>query len=271
MTKLKNSLYSGSGWVMCGGNQRRIEPAKSSHFHLLHERHDNRPHISRFDTPLHPLLVCPKDEWCLLTRESCFVSAAPDDAASPLALCRADSMWVAVDPYGSHCGGAQSSYDKCIREVQNSIISSPLVVLSSDSGCSLRIQTTLSLFPGTCCLAWDKTWSLALHYTWSLNLHKIFTPCPLHPSTLYSLSPTMMYHLISLLSLLPIALGAVLLPRNSSAIACNNSPDLCSRSYSNITQLGAHDSAFLRDASTGFSSSGNQYVLSIICHTLTLT
>lgn len=79
-----------------------------------------------------------------------------------------------------------------------------------------------------------------------------------------------MYHrFISLLSLLPVALGAALGPRNSSttSTACNNSPDLCSRSYSNITQLGAHDSPFLRDASTGYSSSGNQYVLYIDGHT----
>jgi hypothetical protein len=42
-------------------------------------------------------------------------------------------------------------------------------------------------------------------------------------------------------------------------VACNNSPDLCSKSYSSIAQLGAHDSSFLRDASTGDSTSGNQY------------
>ncbi|EXJ89170.1 hypothetical protein A1O3_02234 [Capronia epimyces CBS 606.96] len=41
--------------------------------------------------------------------------------------------------------------------------------------------------------------------------------------------------------------------------ACNNSPDLCSKSYNNIVHLGAHDSPFVRDASTGFSTSGNQY------------
>lgn len=41
--------------------------------------------------------------------------------------------------------------------------------------------------------------------------------------------------------------------------ACNNSPDLCSRSYSSITHLGAHDSPFVRDATTGYSVSGNQY------------
>ncbi|KAL2130535.1 hypothetical protein VTI74DRAFT_6256 [Chaetomium olivicolor] len=41
--------------------------------------------------------------------------------------------------------------------------------------------------------------------------------------------------------------------------ACNNSPDLCSRAYNNITHMGAHDSAFLRDASTGNSIAGNQY------------
>lgn len=41
-------------------------------------------------------------------------------------------------------------------------------------------------------------------------------------------------------------------------VACNNSPDLCGRSYANVTHLGAHDSAFLRDASTGYSQAGNQ-------------
>ncbi|KAF1915849.1 PLC-like phosphodiesterase [Ampelomyces quisqualis] len=41
--------------------------------------------------------------------------------------------------------------------------------------------------------------------------------------------------------------------------ACNNSPDLCSRSYSNITHLGAHDSPFLRNQETGFSTSGNHF------------
>ena len=50
------------------------------------------------------------------------------------------------------------------------------------------------------------------------------------------------------------ALGLV-----SAQTACNNSPDLCSRSYDNITYLGAHDSPFLRDSSTGFSTSGNQF------------
>ncbi|KAI0851036.1 PLC-like phosphodiesterase [Daldinia vernicosa] len=45
----------------------------------------------------------------------------------------------------------------------------------------------------------------------------------------------------------------------SSTTACNNSPDLCSRSYSDITHMGAHDSAFLRDASTSNSIAGNQY------------
>jgi hypothetical protein len=41
--------------------------------------------------------------------------------------------------------------------------------------------------------------------------------------------------------------------------ACNNSPQLCNRNYSNITHLGAHDSAFLRDSSTSFSTAGNQF------------
>ncbi|KAF2963157.1 hypothetical protein GQX73_g10416 [Xylaria multiplex] len=46
---------------------------------------------------------------------------------------------------------------------------------------------------------------------------------------------------------------------STSTVACNNSPDLCSRSYSNITHMGAHDSSFLRDASTQNSIAGNQY------------
>ncbi|KAI0887536.1 PLC-like phosphodiesterase [Annulohypoxylon maeteangense] len=46
---------------------------------------------------------------------------------------------------------------------------------------------------------------------------------------------------------------------STSTTACNNSPSLCSRSYSNVTHMGAHDSAFLRDASTSNSVAGNQY------------
>lgn len=46
---------------------------------------------------------------------------------------------------------------------------------------------------------------------------------------------------------------------SNSSVACNNSPDLCSRAYNNITHMGAHDAAFLRDASTDNSAAGNQY------------
>jgi hypothetical protein len=46
---------------------------------------------------------------------------------------------------------------------------------------------------------------------------------------------------------------------SASVVACNNSPSLCNRSYSNITHMGAHDSSFLRDASTSNSIAGNQY------------
>ncbi|KAF2134775.1 hypothetical protein P153DRAFT_362512 [Dothidotthia symphoricarpi CBS 119687] len=41
--------------------------------------------------------------------------------------------------------------------------------------------------------------------------------------------------------------------------ACNNSPSLCSKAYNNITHLGAHDSPYLRNEATSFSTSGNQY------------
>lgn len=46
---------------------------------------------------------------------------------------------------------------------------------------------------------------------------------------------------------------------STSNVACNNSPDLCSRKYDNITHMGAHDAAFLRNAETGNSVAGNQY------------
>ncbi|KUJ07231.1 uncharacterized protein LY89DRAFT_678194 [Mollisia scopiformis] len=46
---------------------------------------------------------------------------------------------------------------------------------------------------------------------------------------------------------------------STSTVACNNSPELCNRNYNNITHMGAHDAAFLRDSSTSFSTSGNQY------------
>ena len=65
-----------------------------------------------------------------------------------------------------------------------------------------------------------------------------------------------------LLALLPVVACATLSPQNDS-IACNNSPALCSLSYSTITHLGAHDSPFVRDASTSFSTSGNQGVDSV--------
>jgi hypothetical protein len=63
--------------------------------------------------------------------------------------------------------------------------------------------------------------------------------------------------LTSLFALLGLAGAASLQPRQ--AVACNNSPDLCGKSYSDITHLGAHDSPFLRDSSTDFSTSGNQF------------
>jgi hypothetical protein len=60
-----------------------------------------------------------------------------------------------------------------------------------------------------------------------------------------------------LATLLGLTSAVVLQPRQTTA--CNNSPDLCSKSYSAITHLGAHNSPFLRDASTRFSTSGNHY------------
>ncbi|KAL2818492.1 PLC-like phosphodiesterase [Aspergillus cavernicola] len=60
-----------------------------------------------------------------------------------------------------------------------------------------------------------------------------------------------------LLALLPFAAASSVVSRQTTA--CNNAASLCSKSYGDITHLGAHDSPFLRDESTGNSLSGNQY------------
>ena len=96
------------------------------------------------------------------------------------------------------------------------------------------------------------------------NQHSLFTT-RLHTPHTFEISLSRLASMRSsfpFLFLLPITLAASFsnpFSRRASAVACNNSPDLCDRSYSNITQLGAHDSPFLRDASTGNTDSGNQY------------
>ncbi|KPI40000.1 PI-PLC X domain-containing protein [Cyphellophora attinorum] len=84
-------------------------------------------------------------------------------------------------------------------------------------------------------------------------------------------------HLLPALAGLICLSSAAILPRQSqtspttstdqtsgSSSACNNSPDLCSKPYNQITHLGAHDSPFVRDATTDFSVSGNQFYNSTI-------
>lgn len=61
---------------------------------------------------------------------------------------------------------------------------------------------------------------------------------------------------LGFLALLPLVAARGLRPRST---ACNNSPDLCSKNYGEITHLGAHDSPFVRDASTDYSTAGDQY------------
>ncbi|KAH6644263.1 PLC-like phosphodiesterase [Boeremia exigua] len=56
-----------------------------------------------------------------------------------------------------------------------------------------------------------------------------------------------------------IAASALLFSATTAQNACNNSPSLCPRAYNNITHLGAHDSPFLRNENTSFSTSGNHY------------
>ena len=69
--------------------------------------------------------------------------------------------------------------------------------------------------------------------------------------------------LLSLLGLTTAASIDLSITRRQST-ACNNSPSLCSKPYNSIAHLGAHDSPFVRDASTGFSTSGNQYYNSTV-------
>ena len=114
------------------------------------------------------------------------------------------------------------------------------------------------------------------HYSTSLLLGYLAAPIslpPRHPAyprstllrkkryqrsktiTFNSQTPTMLSSSLRSLLLLPIALRAAL----AQTQACNNSPELCSRQYNSITHLGAHDSPFLRDDSTRWSTSGNQF------------
>lgn len=64
-----------------------------------------------------------------------------------------------------------------------------------------------------------------------------------------------------LLVLLPAALANQLNARSTTA--CNNSPDLCNKSYGEITHLGAHDSPFVRTSDSVLA--GDQYVLPRLC------
>jgi hypothetical protein len=54
-------------------------------------------------------------------------------------------------------------------------------------------------------------------------------------------------------------MGKLLPAEHECTIACNNSPPLGDRAYNDITHMGAHDSAYLRDSTTGCSTPGNQY------------
>lgn len=64
---------------------------------------------------------------------------------------------------------------------------------------------------------------------------------------------------MQLFKYIPFLLAAALAnPLNVRSTACNNSPNLCDKSYGEITHLGAHDSPFVR--TTDSVLAGNQYV-----------
>lgn len=89
-------------------------------------------------------------------------------------------------------------------------------------------------------------------------------PCLPHTRTLFRTSNILfaMKHISVCFASLFMALAAV--PFGAAERACNNAPELCSTPYDQITHLGAHDSPFLRDSSTGFSSFGNQFFNSTV-------
>ena len=79
---------------------------------------------------------------------------------------------------------------------------------------------------------------------------------------MYAFDCNMLFKSLGAFFLLPSALRSVSAQNSttsSTSTACNNSPSLCDRAYNDITYLGAHDSPFVRDAATDFSTSGNQY------------
>lgn len=62
-----------------------------------------------------------------------------------------------------------------------------------------------------------------------------------------------------LFNYLPMLPAVLANPLNVRSTACNNSPDLCDKSYGEITHLGAHDSPFVRTSDSVLA--GDQYVL----------
>ena len=71
---------------------------------------------------------------------------------------------------------------------------------------------------------------------------------------------------IGIVASLASAVSTTFLAARNISYACNNSPDLCSRPYSNVTQLGAHDSPFINNGSSesnsliSFTDAGNQNI-----------
>lgn len=80
---------------------------------------------------------------------------------------------------------------------------------------------------------------------------------------LTSIHSSIMQSVFASLLLLPAFLRTAL-ASTSSTTACNNSPLLCDKAYNNVTYLGAHDSPFLRDSTTEYSDSGNQFYNSTV-------
>jgi hypothetical protein len=68
-------------------------------------------------------------------------------------------------------------------------------------------------------------------------------------------------HLFTPLGFLLALTPAHALPQaeTSSPTPCNNSPLLCPKPYNTVVHLGAHNSAFVRDSTTGYSIAGNQF------------
>jgi hypothetical protein len=116
------------------------------------------------------------------------------------------------------------------------------------------LSAALDLFPSEKSICIKVVASCFLHFPFASSLDPFAFKISLSCQDIMK-SNSILTSFFLLPSLAQLAFSAV----TKRGTACNGSPELCSRGYNNVTYLGAHDSPFLSDASTGDSQSGNQF------------